>query len=211
MQILHLDTSIFGDASVSRTLSAAIVAELRHRYPDAEVVYRDLAARPVAHLDEVIAAGFRPSNLEHFSAADKAQHALSEELVTELLASDIIVLGVPMYNFSVPSQLKAWFDRLAQPGRTFQYTSAGPVGIAGDKKVIMASTRGGGYASGPAAAMDFHETYTRAYFGFLGIRHFSVLRAELLSKGAELRSQSIKAALDGVPAAVAVLAGQVAA
>ncbi|WP_343730381.1 NAD(P)H-dependent oxidoreductase [Duganella sp.] len=206
MQILHLDTSIFGDASVSRVLSAAIVEELRRAHPDAQVVYRDLAAQPIAHLDEVIAAGFRASNIEHFSAADKAQHALSEELVTELLASDIIVLGVPMYNFSVPSQLKAWFDRLAQPGRTFQYTSAGPVGIAGDKKVIMASTRGGGYASGPAAAMDFHETYTRAYFGFIGIRHFSVLRAELLSKGAELRSQSIKAALDGVPAAVAALA-----
>lgn len=206
MQILQLDTSIFGDASVSRTLSAAIVAELQRVHPHARLVYRDLAAQPIDQLDEVIAAGFRPSKVEHFSAADRAQHALSETLVTELLASDIIVLGVPMYNFSVPSQLKAWFDRLAQPGRTFQYTADGPVGIAGDKKVIMASTRGGGYASGPAAAMDFHETYTRAFFGFLGIRQFSVLRAELLSKGAELRSQSIKAALDSVPQAVAALA-----
>lgn len=209
MQILHLDSSIFGDASVSRTLSAAIAAELGRRYPHARRVYRDLAAQPVAHMDAVIAAGFRPSEIEQFSSADRAEHALSEQLVTELLASDIIVLGVPMYNFSVPSQLKAWFDRIAQPGRTFQYTSAGPVGIAGDKKVIMASTRGGGYASGPAAAMDFHETYTRAYFNFLGIRQFSVLRAELLSKGAELRSQSIKAALDGVPVAVAALAAPV--
>ncbi|NVM76794.1 FMN-dependent NADH-azoreductase [Duganella sp. SG902] len=211
MQILHLDSSIFGDASVSRTLSAAIAAELGRRYPHARRVYRDLAAQPVAHMDAVIAAGFRPSEIEQFSATDRAEHALSEQLVTELLASDIIVLRVPMYNFSVPSQLKAWFDRIAQPGRTFQYTSAGPVGIAGDKKVIMASTRGGGYASGPAAAMDFHETYTRAYFNFLGIRQFSVLRAELLSKGAELRSQSIKAALDGVPEAVAALAAPVAA
>ncbi|MYM80461.1 FMN-dependent NADH-azoreductase [Duganella sp. FT50W] len=208
MQILHIDTSIFGDASVSRTLSAAIAAELRDRYPDAGYVYRDLAAQPVAHMDAVIAAGFRPSGIEHFSAADKAEHALSETLVTELLTSDVIVLGVPMYNFSVPSQLKAWFDRLAQPGRTFQYTAAGPVGIAGDQQVIMASTRGGGYTSGPAAAMDFHETYTRAYFGFLGIKRFNILRAELLSKGPELRSQSIRAALDGVPDVVAALTAQ---
>lgn len=211
MHILHIDSSMFGDASVSRTLSAAIAAELRKRYPDAGYVYRDLAAQPVAHLDEVIAAGFRPSGIDRFSAADKAQHALSETLVTELLASDIVVLGVPMYNFSVPSQLKAWFDRVAQPGRTFQYTSAGPVGIAGDKQVIMASTRGGGYSAQPAAAMDFHETYTRAYFGFLGIQRFHILRAELLSKGPELRSQSIRVALDGVPDAVAALTAQAAA
>jgi FMN-dependent NADH-azoreductase len=130
---------------------------------------------------------------------------LSEILVTELLGSDIVVLGVPMYNFSVPSQLKAWFDRVAQPGRTFQYTSSGPVGIAGGRKVIMASTRGGAYASGPAAAMDFHETYLRAFFGFLGINEVSVLRAELLSKGPELRSQSIKQALEGVASTVAML------
>ncbi|WP_432380909.1 FMN-dependent NADH-azoreductase [Duganella sp. P38] len=211
MHILHIDTSIFGDASVSRSLSAAIAAELRLRYPGAAYVYRDLAAQAPAHLDEAIAAGFRPSAIAQFSAADKAEHALSETLVTELLAADIVVLGVPMLNFSVPSQLKAWFDRVAQPGRTFQYTSAGPVGIAGDKKDIMASTRGGGYASGPAAAMDFHETYTRAYFGFLGIRQFHILRAELLSKGPELRSQSIRAALDGVPDAVTALTAPVAA
>jgi FMN-dependent NADH-azoreductase len=209
MQILHLDSSIFGDASVSRTLSAAIVAELGRRHPDAQVVYRDLAAQPLAHMDEVIAAGFRPSAIAQFSAADKAEHAVSETLVRELLASDIIVLGAPMYNFSVPSQLKAWFDRLAQPGRTFQYTATGPVGLVKGKKVIMASTRGGGYSSGPAAVMDFHETYARAYFGFLGIQHFSVLRAELLSKGAEVRSLSIRAALGGVPEAVAALADQV--
>lgn len=206
MQILHLDTSIFGDASVSRSLSAAIVAELRRRYPHARVVYRDLAADPVPHLDEAIAAGFRPSTIAQFDAATRAEHARSEQLVTELLASDIIVAGIPMYNFSVPSQLKAWFDRVAQPGRTFQYTASGPVGIAGGKQVIMASTRGGGYASGPAAAMDFHETYARAYFGFLGIQRFSVLRAELLSKGPELRGASIQAALDGVAASIDALA-----
>lgn len=197
MQVLHLDSSLSGDASVSRALSAAIVAEITRQQAAAgasvQVTARDLVAQPIAHLDGPVAAGFRPlghagQGKEH---AALREHAVSEQLVTELLASDVIVIGAPMVNFSVASQLKAWMDRVAQPGRTFQYTAQGPVGLAGARSVIIASARGGMYSSGPAAAMDFHETYLKAYFGFLGIAHVSVVRAELLSKGDTLKNQSI--------------------
>lgn len=206
MQVLHLDSSISGDASVSRALSAAIIAEItRQRTIDGDMVHvmqRDLVAQPVAHLDGLIAAGFRP--LGHASSDDAVarEHAISEQLVTQLLASDVIVIGAPMYNFSVASQLKAWMDRIAQPGRTFQYTAQGPAGLAGERSVIIASARGGLYSSGPAAAMDFHEAYLKAFFGFLGIRHVSVVRAELLSKGETLKNESIRHATASIAGAV---------
>ena len=205
MQLLHLDSSILGDASASRVLSAAIASEVQAISPGATLVYRDLAAEPIPHLDGAVAAGFRPLASTAADQATRAEHARSETLVTEFLASDVIVLGVPMYNFSIPTQLKAWFDRIAQPGRTFQYTASGPVGLAGGKTVIVASTRGGMYSSGPAAVMDFHEAYLKAFFGFLGVTRVSIVRAELLTKGAELRSQSMRSALESIPAALGIL------
>lgn len=205
MKILHLDSSILGEASASRVLSAAVVEQLRSRHRSAQVSVRDLIQTPVAHLDGAIAAGFRSSGIVPADAAVRAEHAFSEMLVSEFLASDVIVLGVPMYNFSVPSQLKAWLDRIAQPGRTFRYTETGPVGLSGDKAVIVASTRGGMYSSGPAAVMDHQESYLKAFFGFLGIQRVHFVRAELLTKGAELRSQSMREALDQLPGVVADL------
>ncbi|MGF7192288.1 FMN-dependent NADH-azoreductase [Robbsia andropogonis] len=205
MKILHLDSSILGEASASRVLSAALVEQLHSRFPDAQITHRDLAAAPIAHLDGAIAAGFRQPGTVAADAAVRAEHALSETLVSELLDSEVIVLGVPMYNFSVPSQLKAWLDRIAQPGRTFRYTENGPVGLSGDKTVLVASTRGGMYSSGPAGVMDHQESYLRAFFGFIGIQRVHFARAELLTKGAELRSTSMRNALDGVPALVADL------
>lgn len=202
MQILHLDSSILGEASASRTLSAAIVDALRSEHPDATVVHRDLVAEAIPHLDAAIAAGFRPVGTDAFANLDEtvlAEHARSQRLVDELLASDVLVIGAPMYNFSVPTQLKAWIDRVAQPGRTFKYTETGPVGLAMGKTVIVASTRGGLYSSGPAAAMDFQEAYLKAMFGFIGIKDVRFVRAELLSKGSELREQALAAAHTAVP------------
>lgn len=203
MQILHIDSSIFGEASVSRVLSAAIIEELLTVYAGAKVIARDLVSDAIPHLDSAIVAGFRPVGAATADDVARAEHARSEELVRELLESDVIVLGAPMYNFSVATHLKAWFDRIAQPDRTFKYTATGPVGLTRDKVVIAASTRGGMYSSGSAAAMDFHEAYLKAFFGFLGIRKISFVRAELLSKGAELRNQSIRNALASVPETVA--------
>lgn len=200
MQLLHLDSSILGDASASRGMSAAIVDAFRRQNPQATVVYRDLIADPIPHLDGPIAAGFRPIGASEFDQAALAEHARSEALVKELLTSDVIVIGAPMYNFSVASQLKAWIDRVTQPGRTFQYTAQGPVGLANGKKVVIASTRGGMYSEGPAMAMDFQEAYLKAMFGFLGITDVHFLRAEQLSKGAELRDLSIRAAHAAVAA-----------
>lgn len=205
MHILHLDSSILADSSASRVLSAAIVSELLALHGNAKVTARDLAADVIPHLSGAIAAGFRQPVATAVDEATRAEHARSEALVSEFLASDVIVLGVPMYNFSVPTQLKAWLDRIAQSGRTFQYTASGPVGLAGDKTIIVASTRGGLYSSGPGAAMDFHEAYLKAFFGFLGITRVTIVRAELLTKGAELRSQSIRSALESISTTVASL------
>ncbi|NUT61878.1 NAD(P)H-dependent oxidoreductase [Herbaspirillum sp. C9C3] len=205
MKILHLDSSILADASASRVLSAAVVEHLCTLHPEAQVSVRDLASSPIAHLDGAIAAGFRQPGGTVTDAAVLVEHVLSETLVSEFLASDVIVLGVPMYNFSIPSQLKAWLDRLAQPGRTFRYTEQGPLGLSGDKAVIVTSTRGGMYSSGPATVMDHQESYLKAFFGFLGIQRVRFVRAERLTKGAELRSQSMRAALDEIPSMVAAL------
>ena len=193
MQILHLDSSILADSSASRALSQAIVAGLLRQHPGATVAHRDLVAEAIPHLDGAIAAGFRPI-APPAQAATAAEHARSQTLVAELLASDILVIGAPMYNFSVASQLKAWIDRVVQPGRTFQYTAQGPVGLATGKRVFIASSRGGLYSSGPLAPLDFQESYLRAVLAFIGITDVQVVRAENLSRGPEVREQSLQAA-----------------
>ena len=194
MQILHLDSSILTDASASRTLTAAIVSYIRSEHPGAQVSYRDLVEEAIPHLDGPIAAGFRPIHSDDSSASVAREHARSAALVAELLASDTIVIGSPMYNFSVASQLKAWIDRVVQPGRTFQYTATGPIGLATGKRVFVASTRGGAYSSGPATAMDFQEDYLKAIFGFIGITDIRFVRAENLSRGADAKQLSMQAA-----------------
>src|ERR1700722_1295300 len=178
MRLLHVDSSILGSNSVSRMLSAEIVTAERHRHHGLHVVYRDLAAEPLQHITgEHLAAGQAgqgelPAALQH----DLAQ---GDAALDEFLAADIVVIGVPMYNFGVPSQLKAWIDRLAVKGKTFTYTEHGPQGLAGGKKVLIASSRGGLYgADTPGALLDHQETYLRAVFGFLGITDITFIRAE---------------------------------
>ncbi|KVA29912.1 FMN-dependent NADH-azoreductase [Burkholderia cepacia] len=191
MNILHLDSSMLGNSSITRELSAAVVAGLRAQHPSAHVAYRDLVQDEIRHLTGPIAAGFRQIDVGALDDATAREHELSEALVKEFLASDVIVIGAPMYNFSVPSQLKAWLDRVAQAGRTFRYTENGPVGLAGGKQVIVASARGGFYAEAPLAHMDFQESYLKAFFGFLGIADVRFVRAEGASKGQAVRDESI--------------------
>ncbi len=128
MQILHLDSSIQGDASASRLLTRAVVAALRSVRADATVAYHDLVEEAIPHLNGPIGAGFRPIAATDFDAITRHEHARSDALVSELLASEVIVIGAPMYNFSVATQLKAWIDRIMQPGKTFRYTPTGPEG-----------------------------------------------------------------------------------
>ncbi|MEA5122647.1 FMN-dependent NADH-azoreductase [Xanthomonas floridensis] len=202
MRLLHLDSSILSTASVSRQLTAHLVQALRASLPTLSVSYRDLAAAPVAHLTGAIAAGFRPLPQPASDTALVAEHALSEQLVEEFLTSEIVVMGAPMYNFSVPTQLKAWIDRIAQPGRTFQYTATGPQGLAVGKRLIVASTRGGIYTQGAMAALDFQEAYLTAAFGFLGVHDVQFVRAENLSRGPELAAISLTNAQACVAAVV---------
>lgn len=203
MQILHIDSSLQGEASASRRLSRAIVDRLLDAHPSAQLLYRDLVADAVPHLNAEVAAGFRGPAGAAAAPDTAAERARSEALVAEFLSSELIVIGAPMYNFSVASQLKAWIDRIAQPGRTFRYTADGPVGLAGGRRVIVASTRGGLYSQGALSAMDFQESYLQAVFGFLGITELQFVRAELLSRGAEIQAESIARATAQVPEVVA--------
>jgi FMN-dependent NADH-azoreductase len=174
MRLLHVDSSILGEHSVSRALSAEIVEAERQRTPGLAVIYRDLAAEPLQHISGAHLAARPDAPAEHQRDVERGQADLEE-----FLASDIVVIGVPMYNFSVPSQLKEWIDRLSVKGKTFSYSEQGPRGLAGGKRVIIASSRGGLYAAETArAALDHQETYLRAIFEFFGITDITFIRAE---------------------------------
>jgi FMN-dependent NADH-azoreductase len=204
MNILHIDSSILEGNSVTRELSTAIVAQLKAAQPEASVAYRDLVKNEISHLTGPIAAGFRPTGANEFDEATRQEHQLSTALINEFLAHDVIVIGVPMYNFSVPSQLKAWLDRLAQAGRTFKYTETGPVGLVSGTQVFVASARGGFYAEGPLAHMDYQESYLKTFFRFLGIGDVHFIRAEGVSKGPQVKEAGIQHAHEAIAATLAV-------
>ena len=200
MKILHIDSSIAQERSVTRLLSHEVVRQMTETGRYESVVYRDVVKDEIRHLTGNIAAGFRPvPGGDSTGEALTQEHQISDKLIEEFLASDTIVIGAPMYNFSVPSQLKAWLDRLAQPGKTFSYTPQGPVGLAGGKTVIVVSARGGFYANTPLVEMDFQERYLRNFFAFLGISHVEFIRAEGTSKGDEIKQHEIADALVSIP------------
>lgn len=194
MNLLHLDASILGANSASRQLSAAIVARLRQADPATAVTYRDLAATPLGHLsgEQVAAAmGAAPESL-----AVQQELADSQAVLREFLDADTIVIGAPMYNFGIPSQLKTWIDRIVARGQTFRYGEKGPEGLAGNKRVIIAVSRGGFYGAGtPIAAMEHVESYLRGVFGFIGVTNLEFVVAEGLLVGPEQREKSMQSAL----------------
>ena len=203
MRILHLDSSIQGEGSASRILTKSIVSGLIASHAGVTVIYRDLVDDEISHLNGPIAAGFRPLDFDVKDDATRKEHARTAELVSELIATHVLVIGAPMYNFSVASQLKAWIDRVIQPGKTFRYTETGPIGLLSDKKVLIVSTRGGSYLNGPMAQMDFQESYLRAALGFLGIKDVTFLRAENMSRGVDARRHSLEQALASAGSLVA--------
>lgn len=193
MRLLHVDASILGESSVSRRLSAAVVARLRQARPDIAVTYYDLGAEPIGHLTGAHLSAARESIAQ--SSSLQQDLARGQQALEDFLSADVVVIGAPMYNFSVSSQLKAWIDRLAVAGRTFRYTANGAQGLAGGKKVIVASSRGGFYGPDtPAASLDHQESYLRGIFGFLGITDIAFVRAEGVNVSAEQREASIAAA-----------------
>jgi FMN-dependent NADH-azoreductase len=192
MKLLHVDASILGESSVSRQLSAAVVERLRQSHPNLAVTYYDLGAEPLGHLTGSHLAVARGVS---GSPALQQDVARGQQALGDFLDADVLVIGAPMYNFSVSSQLKAWIDRLAVAGKTFRYTEKGVEGLAGGKKVIVASSRGGFYGpKTPTASLDHQETYLRGIFGFFGITDIAFVRAEGLNVSAEQRQAAITAA-----------------
>jgi FMN-dependent NADH-azoreductase len=195
MKLLHIDSSILAANSVSRQLTAQIVAKWQVSHPGTTVDYLDLATSAPSHLS-ADSLGFRmPPGAAELSEVQKSENAISEALVRQFLAADVIVVGAPLYNFSIPSQLKAWIDRVAQVGRTFKYTEKGPQGLAGGKTVIVASTRGGVYSTSEGGrAMEHQESYLQTVFGFFGITDVRFVRAEGLAMGDAAKTQALASA-----------------
>lgn len=173
MIILHVDSSITAENSVTRSIGEAAIARLGALHPDAEIRRRDLVLDPLGHM----------------ILSDLGDTSFAEEF----LAADIVVIGAPMYNFSIPSSLKAWMDRLAIAGTTFRYTEKGAEGLAGGRKLIIASARGGFYGSETERAwLDHQETYLRGFFGFLGVTDITFVRAEGIAMGPDARAKALE-------------------
>lgn len=195
MNLLHIDSSILRDHSVSRQISAAAVAALRAADPHLKVTYRDLDATPAPHQSGALMAarGLDPAA----RSADQAREvAEADAVLEEFLAADIVVIGVPMYNFGIPSQLKSWIDHLAVAGKTFRYSEAGVEGLAGGKRIILASSRGGFYgADSPAAFLQHQESYLRGFFGFIGISDVEVVGAEGVNISPDHKQKALEGAV----------------
>ncbi len=202
MKLLHLDSSALGAASVSRRLSAEIVARQRALNPGLQVVYRDLAADPALHLTGAHMAARTGATSD--DATINADLVKGNAFMDELFAADILVIGAPMYNLSIPTPLKAWIDRIAVAGKTFQYTATGPEGLLKNKKAFIASARGGVYSAGsPAAALEHQESYLLGLLAFIGVIDVKVVRAEGIAFGPEAKEAAIAHALEDIAAIAA--------
>ena len=194
MKLLHIDTSILGDNSISRRVSAAVTERLQKAAPGLEVTYRDLGGSPLAHLSGLHLAAAQGVVPE--APAVQQDIAASQTALADFLAADIVVIGAPMYNFTIPSQLKAWIDRILVAGKTFRYGAQGVEGLAGDKRVIIAISRGNFYGAGaPAAAAEHVETYLRTVFGFIGVTRLEFIVAEGVQVGPDHREKALSGAL----------------
>ena len=207
MKLLHIDSSILGSHSKSRQLTAAIVAKLKQEHPQIEIVYRDLAATPPPHMTLASLPGDHPSSAfaRSLDAATQRVRDESQTVLDEFMAADVVVLGAPMYNWSIPTQLKAWIDIVVVPGKTFRYELQGPEeGLVGNKRFIVAITRGVFYASRTAAMPAEHaETYLRTVLSFLGVNNPEFIVAEGVTTGEENKARALDFALGAVQQLVA--------
>jgi FMN-dependent NADH-azoreductase len=191
--VLIVDSAATGEASVSRRLTRELEAMLRGRGP-VRIVHRDVGSNPVPHLTAETTPAIRGAEAATDSARDAV--ALSDALIAELKAADLIVIGAPMYNFGMASTLKSWFDHVARAGITFRYSEAGPEGLLKGKKTIVVESRAGLYSSGPSAAMDSQEPHLRTLLGFLGLDDVTFVRVEKLAFGPEQAAASIAEAIE---------------
>jgi len=203
MKLLHIDSSILGDNSASRHLSHDVVQAWTAAEPEAVVTYRDLASDAISHFSAatLVAAG---TSADLRNAAQQHEADLSASTLAEFLAADAVVIAAPMYNFSIPTQLKAWIDRIAVAGQTFRYTEAGPEGLCGNKKVVVVSTAGGLHQGQPTGVG--HEEYLKVMLGFIGITDVEFVRAHGLAYGDEVRSKAMSEAKTRISEALFVAA-----
>jgi FMN-dependent NADH-azoreductase len=194
--ILHLKSSLQGEASYSIKLGNAIIEKIRDKYPDSALEELDLVDTGIPHLNPtVLRAMFIAS--DQLTEAEKESIRLSDELVKQLFAADIIVIGAPLINFTIPSALKAWIDHITRAGITFGYGENGPVGKINEKKVYVAMSSGGVYSEGPGQANDFVAPYLKAFLGFLGMTDLTVFRAEGL-KVPGVKEQAMQKAINSI-------------
>jgi FMN-dependent NADH-azoreductase len=200
MKLLAIDSSILEDYSVSRQLMRQFLDHWQHDYPESEIIYRDLNVQTVNHLSsELIKA--KQKSLEELSPELRDELALSEQLIGEFLSADEIIIAAPMYNFAIPTQLKSWIDRILVAGRTFKYTEQGVIGLAGDKKVTIISTRGNHYSSDEMMrAKDFQENYLKTIFNFIGVTQINIIRAEGLHLNEAIKTKAIAVAEEEIKA-----------
>jgi len=191
-RILVLDSAATGDQSVSHKLTDTLVDKLAARKDAIEIVRRDIGADPIPHLTAGTVSAIRTG--EAATDAGRAALALSDALIAELAAADVLVIGAPMYNFGIPSTLKAWFDHVLRARITFRYTEAGPEGLMKGKRAIVVESRAGFYSEGPMAALDSQEPHLRTLLGFIGIDEVAFVRAEKLAFGPEAAAASLAGA-----------------
>ncbi|MAK80712.1 FMN-dependent NADH-azoreductase [Phenylobacterium sp.] len=199
--LLVINSSSAGEQSVSRQLVAAAVATVQRADPGVAVVRRELGDDPVPHLVRDTLAGVRGVAS---TPAEHAARALSDTLIAELRAADTVIIGAPMYNFSLPTTLRAWLDHVIRAGETFSYSEAGPKGLLEGKRVIVIESRGGLYSEGPGQIADFQEPYLRHLLGFIGLTDVTFVHAEKIGFGPEARA----AAIEGAEARLAEILGK---
>ncbi len=203
MRLLHIDSSVLGPNSASRALSAEIVARQVALHPGLTVTHRDLGADAALHLSSAHLAAWQGAAIE--DAVLGADLAKGGSYLEEILGADIIVIGAPMYNFTIPSQLKAWIDRVVVAGKTFRYSASGAEGLLSkDTKVYIASSRGNVYTAGsPVAALEHHESYLTGVLSFIGLTDLTIVRAEGLAFGAEAKEAAMSKARENIAAIAA--------
>lgn len=195
-RILHLISSIQGNQSYSIKLGHAIIEKIQDKYPGSEVEELNLVDIEIPHLNPaVLRTFFIPG--DQLTTEEKLSIRFSDDVVTQLLASDIIVMGAPLYNFTIPSSLKAWIDHITRAGITFGYGENGPVGKVTGKKVYVAMSSGGIFSEGPGKANDFVAPYLQSFLGSLGMTDLTVFRAEGL-KVQGIKENAMKKAIESI-------------
>lgn len=198
MNVLQIDSSVLSASSVSRQLTKSIVESLQQQNSNLKLTYRDVSSDPINHLSsEILTARFIDAS--EWSDEQKAETVLNETLLNELFAADILIIGAPMYNFTIPTQLKSWFDRVLVAVHTFKCTEQGPVGLLQNKRAIIASSCGGMYSTSKAGKMlDFQEDYLRTVLGFIGITDIEIIRAEGVNLSTENKDKTLENAIKDI-------------